>query len=359
MPGQKKIFWYLFLIIVNVSTYCQQYNFGHIDYTNGLSNNHITCITEDDNGFLWIGTASGLNRFDGYNIKVFKHNYQDSITIPDNTIHSMVKDQLGRIWMEMPSGTTIFNPNTEEFSTDFKVNVKENHFNLYNLDLVLPIGDSLIAFRITGYGILIHNIFTNKNTILQNNPIDNESLSSVNISFIAYSDHSLYIMHRNGMIDVVNISTKKVQKRISILFDKNKIEYDYEMFIDDKNNIWIFSNDVAQGLFRIDNSDNLKAFNINSQPSLNSNIVSVIIQDAENNFWIGTDHGGLNILSNDLNSISHITHEKSNENSLSQNVITAMFKSSKNIIWIGTFKKGINIYHEKLISFNLYKNRKR
>ena len=49
------------------------YQFSRLDIRDGLSNNAINCIYKDSKGFVWIGTGSGLNRYDGYTFKVYKH----------------------------------------------------------------------------------------------------------------------------------------------------------------------------------------------------------------------------------------------------------------------------------------------
>ena len=61
-----------------------QYRFSHLDTKDGLSNNQITCILKDSKGFIWFGTMSGLNRFDGNGFKIFKSNVHDSSSINDS-----------------------------------------------------------------------------------------------------------------------------------------------------------------------------------------------------------------------------------------------------------------------------------
>ena len=57
------------------------YNFSKVEIEDGLSNNHIYTIYRDDTGFVWFGTASGLNRFDGYNCRIFVNNPHDSTSL--------------------------------------------------------------------------------------------------------------------------------------------------------------------------------------------------------------------------------------------------------------------------------------
>jgi len=343
-------------VCLNQSVISNPYSFGHINISNGLSHNYILCFAEDNNGFLWIGTRSGLNRYDGYNIKTFKHIQSDSTSLPDNAVQSIVKDQLGRFWIELPNEMCIFNPDNETFTRYFNLICEGNSYSFYNINMVVPYGDSTLFFRVPGVGIIKHNIITNKNILLSHYN-DIHSISYDTISHLAVYDQSLYVTHPDGLIEILDANILQVKKRITAIKEiMNTADHDYELFVDNKNNLWLFCNDAALGIYRIDSTDSAKGFNTGSEPALNSNIVSGLIQDSDNNIWIGTDHGGINILNENLKSIEYVTNELYNKNSLSQNVITTLFRSRNSIIWVGTFKQGVNFYHENLFRFFHYVN---
>jgi signal transduction histidine kinase/ligand-binding sensor domain-containing protein/DNA-binding response OmpR family regulator len=344
----------LFLALPLNSAIANQKNFGHINNKSGLSHNQVLCFAEDNNGFMWIGTRSGLNRFDGYGLKVFKHDQYDPNTVADNMILNIVKDQLGRLWINTSAGMSIFNPNTEDFSRDFNLSFEDGNYNLSNLDMVLPAGDSILVFRIPGIGLIEYNIYTNQNWLLRPMSGDPTAISSANISYMVISGDTLYVIHRNGMIDLVQVGTRHVVKCIDAMQKVIEKDYDFELFVDDLKNLWVYINGEALGLYQIDNLSRLRHFFTGSAPALNSNLVTGIIQDSDHNYWIGTDHGGLNILDHDLKKIEYVVNEISNENSLSQDVITDIYIGEKGIIWIGTFKKGVNFYHKNLFRFALY-----
>jgi signal transduction histidine kinase/ligand-binding sensor domain-containing protein len=83
---------------------------------NGLSQNTATCIYQDRKGFLWIGTQDGLNRYDGYQFKHFKHNPEDSTSISDQFITAICEDGNGELWVGTRHGLNRFNSNTEKFT---------------------------------------------------------------------------------------------------------------------------------------------------------------------------------------------------------------------------------------------------
>ena len=354
----KKLNLVLLVNILYLSILAQntRFNFGHINYTHGLSQNHIQCFAKDDNGFLWIGTASGLNRYDGYEIKTFRHKEMDSTTIPNNTVLSLVKDQLGRLWIGLPNEFCLFNPNKENFFSNFNLICDGRNFDLFSINFVLPVGDSTLLFRIPGIGLINHNIFTNQNRLIRPNPSDETSIYSTNITYLTVIDKNVYLVYNDGTIDIYNIKKQSVSSRSSLAKEFFNSIHNYVIFVDNKKSIWIYSPDEGLGIFIIDNNNKTRILSTETTPALNSNLITNMIQDTENNYWIGTDHGGLNIIKSNLRNIKYVVHEPNNEKSISQNVITNIFKSDDGIIWIGTFKQGVNFYHKNFFSFYHYAN---
>ena len=89
----------------------------HYTSENGLSNNSITCITQDNNKFIWIGTNDGLNRFDGNNFRIFRKIDEDSTSLQGNDISKMFIDSNSTIWVgTLSSGLSAFDETKETFS---------------------------------------------------------------------------------------------------------------------------------------------------------------------------------------------------------------------------------------------------
>ncbi len=355
----QKTHFLLLLFYIPIITFgnTKTYNFGHIDYTHGLSNNQILCFAEDNNGFLWIGTRSGLNRYDGYEIKSFIYNDSDSIGIPDNIVSNIVCDQLGRFWLFQSQGYTLFNPNKELFTSDFEITCNGQPYFLHNIAEVLPYKDSTIFFRIYGKGILKHNIYTNKNYLLEINSSDSSTQSQLEFSRMQAYGNKLYTIYKNGLIEEIDIKTFKITDRNTWIKENFKIEpQNYDLKITSDSVLWIFSHDLPMGIIKIYPNGKTQTLNTSSSPALNSNIISSIIEDSNKDVWIGTDHGGLNIVNKKNNTIRYVLNEALNENSLSQNVVTSLFVSSDSTIWIGSFKHGINYYNKNLYRFKHFIN---
>ncbi|MEJ0032103.1 MAG: two-component regulator propeller domain-containing protein [Bacteroidota bacterium] len=111
----------VFLCLCNFCVVAQEdaLRFSRLNINHGLSHNYISSFLKDSRGFVWVGTSSGLNRFDGYSVRVFRNDLRDSTTIGNNFINSMFEDPDGRIWVYSTTGSTdinIFDPETEKFS---------------------------------------------------------------------------------------------------------------------------------------------------------------------------------------------------------------------------------------------------
>src|SRR5690606_13131087 len=78
--------------------------FNRISQANGLSNNKVNCIIQDQRGFIWMGTDDGLNRYDGSNFVVFKNVPGDSASLSGNTITDLLEDKQGVIWIASADG---------------------------------------------------------------------------------------------------------------------------------------------------------------------------------------------------------------------------------------------------------------
>lgn len=112
----------LYFIIIFILSFALTIN-AQIEYVegerlsiaNGLSSNSIWSILQDSRGFLWIGTDNGLNRFDGYNIKIFKNDPGDSTSLSSNSVESIYEDRSGRLWIGTHCGLNQFDPYSETF----------------------------------------------------------------------------------------------------------------------------------------------------------------------------------------------------------------------------------------------------
>jgi ligand-binding sensor domain-containing protein len=90
-------------------------SFSRLPSTAALSQTRVSQITQDGDGFMWFGTQSGLNRYDGYKCKVFKHDPRQPDSLSGVFVYSLFKDDSERLWVGSDQYLDRFDPNTETF----------------------------------------------------------------------------------------------------------------------------------------------------------------------------------------------------------------------------------------------------
>src|SRR5579859_3675836 len=75
----------------------QKLKFNRLDINDGLSQNNVLCVLQDSRGFMWFGTRDGLNKYDGYQIRIYRNDPKDPHSISNNFISSLVEDAQGNI----------------------------------------------------------------------------------------------------------------------------------------------------------------------------------------------------------------------------------------------------------------------
>src|SRR5579871_5576736 len=90
--------------------------FNHISMEDGLSNNEVLNVIQDHDGYLWFATGDGINRYDGYTFKTFRHDPSDPGSLSENFVRALYEDPKGRLWVgTFSSGLNLYDPNTGSF----------------------------------------------------------------------------------------------------------------------------------------------------------------------------------------------------------------------------------------------------
>ncbi len=121
--------------------------FTNIGVDRGLSRNTILDIEQDDKGMIWIATNGGLNRFDGYDVRIYRHDRQSERSIGSDNIHDLTKDRQGRIWAVTDAGLSVYNARTDSFDNYFyRGKALASAIPLDNEHLLVNAGGYLVNF---------------------------------------------------------------------------------------------------------------------------------------------------------------------------------------------------------------------
>jgi len=171
------------------------------------------------------------------------------------------------------------------------------------------------------------------------------------------NDGNSWVLYSDGLLQKIDINS------LEVVFSSNKITRifpdtlnDYDMVVDDSNNLWIYPYGAHGVFYYNQEEDQLYNFTETSPiVQLNSNLIYAMEKNADGNIWVGTDHGGINVINPENLTVEYIVNREESENSLSHNTITSLYNDRDGIMWIGTFKNGIDNYHHNIIRFPLYK----
>ena len=346
--------------VIYLSAQNSLFQFSRIDIANGLSNNGVNCIFKDSKGFLWFGTMSGLNRFDGYTFKIFRNDLNDSSSISDNSVVKILEGPDNKLWVYFRVGFNIYDPITEKFDhrpQDFlkSINIPDSSIASVKKD-----SNGNFWFSDTKTGLYKYMPSSNQTIHFSHNEKDEKTLHSDNVTAITESaSGGWWVIYSDGVIDKMDERTNKIVYRntsIQKLYP-NEIS-EYQVFADAQNDLWIYiASNNHLGIFYYNTSSGQiqHIHKGNEKNDLNNDLVNGIVQDNNGLIWIATDHGGINLLDKKDFSIHYLENREDDDKSISQNSLTSIYRDDAGIIWIGTFKKGLSYYHNDIIKFPLYR----
>ena len=322
----------------------ESFNFKNITIEDGLSQSTVETIYQDSKGYIWIGTNDGLDRYNGYEFKHYKHDKYDKNSIANNYIVDIIEDKNGYIWVSTIGGLSRINPDKDEIKNYYS---KEDRGNLSNSNLwqLLCTKDNrLIASTIDGLNVYDKNKYKFTRILYKEGELPSQYIYSLEEDLYGH----IWVGTDNGLVEL--------DKDLNIVKSYHDTIGDsdvYNVYDDSKGNIWVCTLD--NGLFKINLDDksveNYK--NNNSKRSIPSNNVRDIISDSEGKLWIATDKG---LCTFDYEREEFITYNKKlyQSNSLIDDEIFCLLKDSSGLIWIGTysgisrFNPNSNFTHFKL-----------
>jgi len=345
--------------------------FEHLTSKDGLSQNAGLEIFQDSRGFLWIGSQDGLNRYDGYSFKVYKHDPDDSKSLSHNSILKITEDRDGALWIgTWGGGLNHYDPVTEQFTSyqhdpNKPDSISDNTVTSIKKDSQGNLWIGTLA------GLDRFDVKISKFEHFTNDSKNPNSLSSNVISVIFEdSKHRLWIgTGANGAegsgLNRFDPSTGKVLRYQHDESNPNSLSSNNIASIYEARDgtLWIATGGFSLrggGLDQFDpDTDKAKHFTYNaSDPhSIGGNDLMTLWGDSSGMLWVGTWSSGLSRMS--LSKPGVFTNYKNDPyfaDSLSGNEVWSLFKDRSGILWIGTSHSGINKLASNSGQFSLYQN---
>uniref|UniRef100_UPI0032175369 hybrid sensor histidine kinase/response regulator transcription factor n=1 Tax=uncultured Draconibacterium sp. TaxID=1573823 RepID=UPI0032175369 len=328
------------LFFISGSCFAKE-RFTHLTINDGLSQSSVKCLFQDSKGFIWAGTADGLNRYDGYDFTTYRIDPQNPKSIGSNDITCIYENPGdSNLYIgTQDAGLFIYNRNTNDFiSVEAKLQQGQIVLSKFIKDM-LSTTDGTFWIATQFGGLLSYNPadstfqrpdfstqdrFRNINCLIEDN-VGNLWLGT---QYGLYKWSSEFREEGKPPV-LVNFNNSTSQPNISALT------------FDVKGNLWIGTR--GRGLFVYHpNSQKLKSYRNNGAiNSVASNLIYDIVETTSGNIWIATNDGLCRYDSEKDNFIVFRNRENDSE-SINNNDIYCLLNDNSGILWIGTFTGGIN-----------------
>jgi signal transduction histidine kinase/ligand-binding sensor domain-containing protein len=358
-----------FLFVMTLRSQNGHFRFDNFNTEHGLTQNSVLCILQDKQGYMWFGTYSGLNRFDGYTFQRFENVPEDTSTLSNNFIRSLCLDSVGNVWVGTANGLNRFNSEKEcfeRFYHDENDSLSIPHDFIYNLYC----DHQGIPWVVTRGGGVCRIVSDQEQTVeakqsyrfvkevfrIQNH---NELDVVLGSSIIKTTDGELWVSTDLGLL-----RRKHDQEIWQHYVHDNVNPYSLSsndvsaLLQDDRKNVWVGT--WGRGLQIYDPSkDGYLIVPLNRfVPAHNDGVdfVMTLYKDSQGGVWVGCwggglfriqlpneDDGSVELLIENLD-VKYFQNELTLMNSISGNNIYAVHEDHTGIIWVGTDWHGVNKY---------------
>lgn len=365
---------WLFLLVCKQPLNAQErdYYFRHYQVEQGLSNNTIFSALQSEDGFLWFGTKEGLNRFDGYNFKLFLAPKSNKNEIKTNYIYSLSKDDNGQIWVGAEHGLYKVDERNESLLL-INNSLKDIHkviqagehrywiLSQHSVYLYDTLYNKLVTAQFTTrahatamakttdgsiwvgdeYGKLFVYRAADSVFVPYQESTDQPStiLKRIN-KLVATSGNELFICTAGQGIKKLNVSSGKLESLISYNEDKTPV-FGRDVLEVEKDCYWLAT---ESGIFIYKPSNkavtNLKKAFFDPY-SLSDNAVYNLTKDLEGGIWAGTFFGGVNYYPKQYHYFQKF-YPTLAAPSITGNSVREIREDKYNNIWIGTEDGGLN-----------------
>jgi len=364
--------------------------FSHLSKDDGLSSNYIFGFLQDHEGYMWIATRDGLNRFDGYSVTQFRHDPHNFNSLSDDLVTCLAESNDSLLWVGTRTGLNIYNKSDEKFTRQLPLSENADILAGSHVRAMLADGDQMWVetakgelFRINckkdQLKVFKHNPPTMVNTYFYHSifkgPDSNLYLGGRYMGLYVFNpanetfrhikndpddpnkkrdeDATVYFTDSQGKYRVGGIDGLYTFDPVSENFNKQLAVSTFDMAEPVPGKLWIAT---GSGLYIYDLKNKtfkITSHNDNLPQSISHDHINKLYVDKSGNVWIAT-LDGVDIYHPSQNKFGHIFHVPENENSLISNHITAICTDKKNRIWIGT-KNGLECFSsawEKLFQYS-------
>ena len=332
--------------------------FEHLSTDKGLSQSVVDHILQDDQGFMWFGTQDGLNRYDGYEFKIYGHGMGNS-GLSGASVTALFKDRSGTIWVGANQFLDRFDPVTEKiihYRSD-PTNPNSLSGRVYGItqdqngEIWLATSNGLNRLD-PERGIFNH---------YQHDPNDSGSLDAnspmQDIRFVGVDKNGMLWVQTSAGINSFDQRSGQATRYPQL---RNRDEYQVQKVYQDRSGRhWVHSREGSGfGTFDPETGTLVRyTFKTSDRGTPTADRVTALLEDRNGVFWFGTGGSGLLKWDRQQGTVRRYRNDPSDPASLSNNFVFSLYEDREGNIWVGTGGGGINRFSEKPSGFMSYRNK--
>lgn len=352
MPLKKTIF-ILHLLCVCWFNTTAQLRFERIGNQQGLSQSTVIKIFQDKKGFIWFATRDGLNKYDGYDFTIYRHIFNNPNSLSSSNITCITEDLNENLWVgTVDGGINKMDKKTGNF-VHFKHTDDKRVISNLSISSIIVTKDNQILATMFKQGMLKFDI--QKSSITWINFETKSDKSSYFSQVYQDKQQNIFLGGSNGKFKQITKRRDSIDLKI-----KNNLNPQKDLitcFLEDsQGNILIGTR--GNGLFKLNLiTKKISQVLYNSSQTDRDNLIVSLAYDQEKTLWIGTDSGVILIKNNDFQNPIHLQANPDSETGLSSHAIQGLFVDRDDNVWIGTWEAGLNVHFKNRNKFMLYRHK--
>ncbi len=327
------------------------FQFRSLTISNGLAGSHVNCIYKDKSGFVWMGTNTGLSRFDGFRFKNFYCSSSDETSLLNNQVTDILEDVQGRLWIQTVESYCIYDPVTERFERQVpKWMVRKCGLKKFPDQIYI---DSHHNFwmAVKEVGCFFYNLSEDKMTLFRFGKGKGQ-IPYGEINCFAERGQSLVATYNDGTLVRLDASRHKVIWINRNLPKTNSTFQYYRTFIDCQYNYWVSNSNHTAVYSSRDRRWFLGTKEFLSHEGIQAPAHDFLVRDIKEDgrgcLWMATEHDGLYKVNLRKRSLEHVVKDSGESNTLLDNTLENIYVEKTGAVWIGTYKNGVAYYSPSL-----------
>ena len=329
--------------------------FDRITVADGLVQGAVLAIEQDSSGFLWFATEGGLDRYDGFTFKHYRHERGNPNALASDFVRDLDVAKDGSLWIATDGGgVSRWDPETDTISTYRYVEADTSSLSTDRVRTILADNDGFIWIGTYDSGLDRLNIATSEVTHFGDQDGAATSLNSNEIFALELDGKGSLWIGGNGGLSRLDLATGEVSRVVLDVDDAEQLVV-RSLRLTHDGTLWVGT--YSAGLFAIDPDDGTVetySHDADDPASLSSNEVVSIFEDDRRRLWVGTSNG-LNLIDRFDGELTVYRHDPADSASISADSVFSIFQDKGGLMWFGTLTGALNKWNPRSWSFGHYK----